>query len=97
MNNRAVLASLHALLHGKVQGVFFRGFVYESAIELGVKGWVRNLPDGVTVEICAEGERASLQNLLTRLHQGPPWAQVESIETQWENYSGKFDKFEVIY
>ena len=55
------LASLHAIVSGRVQGVFFRAFVSEHAEELGLTGYVRNLRDREAVEVWAEGEKVQLE------------------------------------
>ncbi|NJL92227.1 MAG: acylphosphatase [Anaerolineae bacterium] len=55
---------LHALVHGRVQGVSFRATTQQTAQQLNLTGWVRNRPDG-TVEVLAEGPRAALERLLT--------------------------------
>ena len=57
-------SQLHVFVHGRVQGVFFRKFVYGKANELGLTGWVRNLSNGVTIEIVAQGQKYSLQSLI---------------------------------
>jgi acylphosphatase len=67
------------LVSGKVQGVFYRASTVEKAIELGLKGFAQNLPDG-TVLIEAEGEEASLQALVEWCHKGPPRADVTSVQ-----------------
>lgn len=64
---------LHAVVHGRVQGVFFRASTQKKARALGLTGWVRNLPDG-TVEVLAVGPRPALEALLAWLHEGPPLA-----------------------
>lgn len=74
-----VVAVIHALVRGRVQGVGFRWFVREQARELGVKGWVRNRADG-SVEVEAEGDAASLQRLLEALSKGPRGAHVTSVD-----------------
>ncbi len=51
------LASVKAVVYGYVQGVFFRDFVSRQAAQLGLTGYVRNLPGGKAVEVHAEGER----------------------------------------
>jgi acylphosphatase len=85
---------LHATVEGRVQGVGFRYFVVECAIQLGVSGWVRNLEDG-TVEVVAEGERAPLNMLVEQLRQGPRGAYVTDLKTSWEPASGEFTRFDV--
>lgn len=70
---------LHALVNGRVQGVWFRGWTREQAASLNLSGWVRNLPDG-RVEALAQGPEDRLQSLLSLLHQGPGQARVDSVE-----------------
>ena len=70
---------LHALVRGRVQGVGFRWFVRERARELGVSGWVRNRSDG-SVEVEAEGDVASLDELRRTLAKGPDGAHVSGVD-----------------
>ncbi len=70
---------LHALVRGRVQGVGFRWFVLERARRLGVRGWVRNRPDG-GVEVEAAGDAESLEDLRRLLAQGPSGARVSGVE-----------------
>ena len=56
--------TLLAVVHGRVQGVGFREYVVRHARTYGVSGWVRNLPDGRSVEVRASGSRAALASLL---------------------------------
>jgi acylphosphatase len=88
------LVSLQAVVHGYVQGVFFRAFVSHWAEELGLEGYVRNLPGG-GVEVVAEGERKQLERLISQLKVGPPSARVERVVTSWAGYSGKYSGFSV--
>ena len=67
------------VIHGRVQGVFFRGSTVERAQEVGVNGWVRNRPDG-TVEAVFEGSAAQVAEMVHYCREGPPWARVERIE-----------------
>jgi acylphosphatase len=76
------------LVTGRVQGVFFRQSTADQARQLGLKGWVRNLPDG-RVEGLASGPEAALSTLKTWLGHGPAKARVDDL--QWtvdEPYSG---------
>ncbi len=90
------LASLKAIVHGYVQGVFFRAFVSQRASELGLSGYARNLPTGA-VEVVAEGERKQLERLISHLKAGPPSARVERVVTNWSEYTGKYADFGVRY
>jgi acylphosphatase len=93
----ADLASVQATVYGRVQGVFFRAFVSRQATQLGLTGYVRNLPDGEAVEVHAEGERKQLAELLSYLKIGPPGAKVEEVETNWSKYTGNYPHFSVRY
>jgi acylphosphatase len=84
----------HLLISGRVQGVWYRGSTQETAISLGLTGWVRNLPGG-QVEAIVEGERAVIQQLIDWCRQGPPAARVSAIETRWMDATGEFDGFRV--
>ena len=87
---------LRALVRGRVQGVFFRDFARSHALRLGIAGWVRNLPDGRTVEVIAEGPRSSLQELVSLLRIGPPGARVEHVDVGWETARLEFGSFQVL-
>ncbi len=71
----------HVLVHGVVQGVFFRKSTQEEARRLGLRGWVRNRADGNRVEIVVEGDEAQVQALIGWCEAGgPPAARVEQVE-----------------
>ena len=70
---------LHVVVRGRVQGVGFRWFVREQGRRLGVRGWVRNRPDG-GVEVSADGDQATLDRFRARLREGPPGAVVINLE-----------------
>lgn len=92
--NDSMSVCLHAIVRGRVQGVFFRDFVQNHARALGLTGYVRNLRSGA-VEVEAEGDRGKLGELLQSLHQGPPAAKVDEVEVSWNEYSGDFYRFSV--
>ncbi len=85
----------HLRIYGRVQGVFFRSTMRDVARELGVGGWVRNLPDG-SVEAVVEGEREKVERVIEWAHQGPPLARVRKVEVRWEDYRGEFDDFRIV-
>jgi acylphosphatase len=87
-------ARVHVFVRGRVQGVFFRDHTRRWAVSLGLKGWVRNLEDG-RVEVLAEGEKGSLEDLVGRISLGPPAAMVENAEVAWESFRGEFDDFRI--
>jgi acylphosphatase len=88
--------ALHAVVYGRVQGVYFRTFVARRGAELGLTGYARNLPDG-TVEVRAEGETKQLQRLLDHLKAGPPAARVEKVDTDWSEHTEGHTAFRIRY
>lgn len=85
-----------ATVSGRVQGVNFRYYTRQTALRHGLTGWVRNRPDG-TVSVLAEGDEAALRVLLAWLHDGPPSAMVERVEARWEDASGEFRTFSILW
>jgi acylphosphatase len=79
---------------GHVQGVFFRSSAEESAVGLGVEGWIRNQADG-SVEAVFEGESDGVQALVAYCHRGSRWSKVERIEVFEEAPEG-ISGFEVL-
>jgi acylphosphatase len=86
----------HIFIRGRVQGVFFRSETMHEAKQLGVTGWVRNIPDG-RVEAIFEGEQENVKALIEFCKRGPPGARVTNADIIWENYIGGFRNFEVKY
>ena len=80
-------------ISGKVQGVFFRALTKEKADELGVKGFVRNEPDGC-VYIEAEADEITLRQFMEWCRQGPPRASVEKMDVT-EGERKDFARFEL--
>jgi acylphosphatase len=87
-------ARVHLVVSGRVQGVFYRQSAAEEARRLGLRGWVRNLPDG-RVEAEVEGERAAVEALVAWCRRGPPPAQVEGVEVAWAEARGDLGPFAV--
>ena len=71
-------AARHLSIHGRVQGVFYRGWTVEAARRLGLVGWVRNRRDG-TVEAVIQGDDAAVERFLAMAHEGPPASRVERV------------------
>lgn len=90
----AEMASLHATVQGRVQGVFFRASVEERALQLGLTGYVRNRP-GNMVEVMAEGLKTNLEKLVEFLKVGPPGASVKDVNTTWGEFTGSFASFRI--
>jgi acylphosphatase len=85
---------MHVVVSGRVQGVGFRWFVREAAIELGLAGWVRNRPDG-NVEVAADGDDAGVSHFRELLRKGPPHAMVVSVDDVPSETKPLPDPFEI--
>lgn len=95
--NDSGAAGLRAVVRGRVQGVGFRDYVMTRARFLGLRGYVRNLPDGRSVEVVAEGDRADLEQLLDYLRDGPRLSRVNAVDVDWGEPTGGFDDFGVAF
>ena len=82
------------VISGRVQGVGFRWFTKDIAVHEGVTGWVRNLPDG-RVEALVEGDAEAVTRVERQLHQGPPGARVQTVNTITEEPSGAYRSFSI--
>ena len=89
-------ARAHVTIEGRVQGVFFRYHTQEMAIRLGLKGWVKNRPDG-NVEAVLEGEKGRIDHMIQWCHRGPSQANVTEVHQVWEDYRGEFNDFSIRY
>lgn len=75
------------LVHGRVQGVFFRDTTRRMARQRGVAGWVRNRDDGA-LEAVFEGEREAVDAMVAFAREGPRGAAVERVEVVGEESEG---------
>lgn len=87
-------ARIHMIVSGNVQGVFYRASTRKKAGDLGLKGYVRNLPTG-DVEVVAEGRKPPLDRLIEFCRKGPEGADVRNIDIRWERPKNEFRGFEV--
>ncbi|HLD97111.1 MAG TPA: acylphosphatase [Candidatus Nanoarchaeia archaeon] len=85
---------IHAIVKGKVQGVFYREFTRREADLSGVSGYVRNMKDG-NVEIVAEGEEKKLKEFEKKFRKGPLMAFVTGVELKEEQATGEFEGFDL--
>ncbi len=83
-------------ISGRVQGVYFRKYTELEAQQLGLTGWVRNLPDG-RVEAVFEGRKESIQKMIEWCHKGPPAARVQDVSVSWEPFRGDFFDFRTVH
>lgn len=72
------MRAIRALVHGRVQGVFFRAYTRDKAHQLNLVGWVRNNRDG-TVECLAQGPDQAINEFIEFLHRGSPSAHVDDV------------------
>ncbi len=85
---------IHAKVTGIVQGVYFRASTRDAARALGLRGWVKNMPDG-SVELEAEGPEEKISQLVIWLNQGPQYARVENVEVKEVPVTGEETDFNV--
>jgi len=94
------MSTLHFRVTGLVQHVWFRGWTQLTARNLGLSGWVRNMPDGSVAgqaqarEDSEEG-RAALERFRLLLRQGPPAARVDLVDAGYIDIPERFDAFHV--
>ena len=96
LEERNLKARAHVLVSGDVQGVFFRSATEAEAESRGVKGWVRNSPDG-GVEAVFEGEEEAVKAMVEFCRHGPPHANVTNVDVTWEKFKGEFSDFRIRY
>ena len=89
------MTELHCIITGRVQGVAYREFARSIASELGLKGFVANLPDG-SVEIVAQGDTGLLRVYEIHLKQGPSGARVNEIYDEWKEAETPFEDFRIV-
>ena len=87
---------LHVFYSGRVQGVGFRATAEETASQLGIVGWVKNLRDG-RVEVIAEGDEKLLVRFLHDMRVGPMRNFIHGVEVTWNESSDHFQDFQIRY
>ena len=88
------ISRVHIWVRGRVQGVGFRAYVQQSANELGLTGWVRNV-GWDQVEAIAEGDKSVLEKFIEACETGPRASHVEDARVEWEPVTGEFESFQV--
>lgn len=89
-------ARVRLIIEGRVQGVWFRDSTRREASRLGVKGWIRNRPEG-SVELVVEGPEREVRELVRWCHHGPPGAGVTQVRETPEQWRGEFKSFEIAF
>ena len=87
------MITVHLLISGKVQGVFYRASAKKSADALGIKGWVRNKKNG-DVESVASGTNEAITAFINWCKKGPEAAKVKNV-TVTESTTESFDDFSI--
>lgn len=87
---------VHLLVEGRVQGVYFRQGMMETAEKNNVLGWVRNLPDN-KVEAILEGNDSNVDAVVEWARFGPAGAVVQELKVTEEKYVREFSDFEIRY
>jgi acylphosphatase len=88
------MMTLHLIIRGRVQGVFYRDSMRREAWRLSVAGWVRNCSDG-TVEAMVQGEADAIDAIVHWARQGPRHARVDRVDA--EPGDGDYTSFEILY
>jgi acylphosphatase len=89
-------ARAHIVIHGDVQGVFFRQSAKGEAEKRNVTGWVKNRPDG-SVEAIFEGDKENVDAMTAWCRKGPPRARVKEVAITWQTYTGRFESFDITF
>lgn len=97
MGNTPDIVKLRIVVRGIVQGVGFRFFIRRHASRLNLRGYVRNLPDGESVEIVVEGPRDKVDELIKLAKRGPPAAVVNDVEITEYNGEVNYPGFIIRY
>ncbi|WP_200862778.1 acylphosphatase [Amycolatopsis orientalis] len=92
VNEQESPVRLAVWVHGQVQGVGFRWWTRSRALELGLTGFARNLPDG-RVEVVAEGSRGNCAQLLAALRSGTSPGRVDQVVERWTAAKGGLEGF----
>lgn len=89
-------AKAHGWVSGRVQGVCFRAFTQDVAVQYGLKGWVKNLADG-RVEFVAEGPKGMLNDFVKAVNRGPIGSHVSNLDLQWGEFTGDYKNFMITF
>jgi len=86
----------HVIIHGRVQGVFFRMNTARAAERFGVFGWVKNRRDG-NVEAVFEGDEDRVNAVLEWCNTGDAPAAVSNVDVTWEEFTGEYSTFDITF
>lgn len=89
------MVTANIFVSGFVQGVGYRAFVRKNAEELGLTGWVKNLPDG-RVEAVLQGKKETIEHMIKRCRKGPFLAEVADVEALWKESQHIYHNFSIL-
>ncbi len=90
------MTEMNCIVTGEVQNVAYRTYVQDSATELNLTGWVKNLPDG-SVEVVVQGMPDELKDFVEYLHEGSLRAKVEAVAVDWRTVKTVYDEFSILH
>lgn len=90
----SITKAIHAVVHGRVQGVGFRYWARSTAAGLKLTGWVRNLDDG-NVELFFQGKPEYVNRFGSLLGHGPPGAYVTQVDSRPVTPRESYDRFSI--
>jgi acylphosphatase len=90
------MRAIRALVHGRVQGVFFRVYTRDKANQLQLVGWVRNNRDG-SVECHAQGPDYAIVEFISFLHKGSPSSRVDDVAVNDVPVNTNLQNFKITY
>ena len=94
-NDSSQYITVHLIISGKVQGVYFRKHTQDISLQNNVYGWVKNLLNG-DVECVLEGLKSNVDKVIIWCHQGPPNSRVDNVEIKNEKFTGDFTDFKIM-
>ena len=89
------LHNIEVRVRGMVQGVFFRAFTEQAARRLGIRGWVKNEPDGSVSALLQHEDEKALREMIAKLREGPEAASVESVDVKASEPARTLHSFEL--
>jgi acylphosphatase len=95
MVNKMSIKRVRVILHGTVQGVYFRDYCKAEALKLGLSGWVKNLKDGKSVEAVVEGNVEQVIEMVRWLKKGSPGSVISKVEITEERPAGEIAAFNI--
>lgn len=84
------------IVQGMVQGVFYRASTQKTAVQLGITGWVKNMPDR-TVHALLQGESDAVSQMIAWCNKGPSGSRVDHVQCENQDFTTPYESFEIHY